>query len=67
MGKVLKEQFENWERHWAMNAEVFVLQMLTEPIGIAVAVYYINKMGTEEDVKERFDEVFFTHSAAIIV
>ena len=40
-----------------MNAEVFVLQMLTEPIGIAVAVYYINKTGTEEDVKERFDEV----------
>ena len=57
MEKVLKEQFENGERHWAMNAEVFVLQMLTEPTGIAVAVYYINKTGTEEDVKERFDEV----------
>ena len=57
MGKVLKEQFENGERHWAMNVEIFVLQMLTEPIGIAVAVYYINKTGTEEDVKERFDEV----------
>ena len=57
MLKSLLKEFNDNQRTWIKNGEVFMLQLLDKTIAVPVAVYYISTSSSAEDVEQRVFEV----------
>ena len=57
MLKSLLKEFNDNQRTWIKNGEVFMLQLLDKTIAVPVAVYYISTSSSAEDVEQHIFEV----------
>ena len=51
------KEFNDNQRTWTKNGEVFLLQLLDKVIAVQVAVYYISTSRAAEDVEQLIFEV----------
>ena len=64
MQKELKE-FNDNQRNWIKNGEVFMLQLLDKTIGVPIAVYYLSQSSDAADVEKRvFPVLHYTTSCS---
>ena len=65
MLKILLKEFNDNQRTWIKNGEVFMLQLLDKTIAVPVAVYYISTSSSAEDVEQLVFEVLDYVTACI--